>query len=127
MSLSTAIVWVLIFLASGTGAWCRFTLDGLISRHWKRSVPVGTLVINVTGAFVLGVLTDLAAHHGETTPLRIILGTGMMGGFTTFSTANVEVVRLMLSGRKAAGLGLNLVMLMLACTAGVLGLFLGGL
>lgn len=127
MSAPTALIWIGVFFAGGVGAWCRFQLDGLIGRHWRRSIPAGTFTINVLGSFGLGLFTALALHRSELGWLPVVLGTGMMGGFTTFSTANVEVVRLMLSGRRAAGLGLHLATLVVASAAAVLGLVLGDL
>ena len=127
MNITAPLLWRGVFVAGGVGAWCRFRLDGLIARHWSRSVPAGTFTINVLGSFGLGLLTGLAAAYASLAPLTVVLGTGMMGGFTTFSTANVEVVRLMLSGRPGAGIGLDVATLVVAGAAAVLGLFLGGL
>jgi hypothetical protein len=57
--------------------------------------PVGTTVINVTGSFLLGLLGGLALQHGLPTSWHLVLGTGFLGGYTTFITASVETVRLL--------------------------------
>lgn len=123
----TPLLLLLIALAGGAGAWCRFTLDGLIRRRWRSPVPVGTLVINLTGSFALGLLTGVLATHAGPSDLRSILGTGFLGGYTTFSTAAVELATLSRDGRawRAAGLGVAQVLGGLAAAA--LGLALGGL
>lgn len=123
MSLALAVA-----LAGGIGACLRFVVDGLISRRSRRTMPVGTLTINVTGAFVLGLLTSLSAHHAGLGDLGTVLGTGMMGGYTTFSTASVEAVNLAVGqgGRGAVRAGVHAVgMLVLGLLAGWLGLALG--
>ena len=65
-----------------------------MASKWESSFPWGTWVINVTGSFALGVLTGLALHHGLDPHVVSVLGTGICGGYTTFSTFNVESVRL---------------------------------
>lgn len=119
------MTWVLVFLAGGVGSWCRFRFDGLINRAWRRSVPVGTLTINVLGSFLLGLLTGQALTHGGEASLLAVLGTGLMGGFTTFSTATVEVVRLTLAGRGTTAAILHVGMMVLAVVAALLGWAIG--
>lgn len=121
------MTWALMVLAGGIGSWCRFRLDALIGRHWRRSVPVGTLSINVLGSFALGLLTGHAGAHGGAEGVLLVAGTGLLGGFTTFSTANVEVVRLALAGRRAGALALHLSMMVLAVGAAMLGWAVGGI
>lgn len=83
-----------IFIAGGIGAVARFVADGLIRTVLGRNFPWGTLIINTTGSFILGLLVGLVAHQHASTDARLILGTGFCGGFTTFSTASFETVRL---------------------------------
>ncbi len=56
--------------------------------------PVGTLVINVSGSLVLGILTGSALHHGVSAPWLTVAGTGLIGAYTTFSTFTFDAVRL---------------------------------
>jgi CrcB protein len=95
---------LLVALAGGLGASLRFLVDGLVSRVNRLSLPLGTLVINITGSLVLGVLAGLVAHGAAPAWVSTIFGTGMMGGYTTFSTASVEAVNLLRSGRRRRAL-----------------------
>lgn len=99
------VVWV--GLAGGGGAAARFVVDGAIRERVASRVPVGTIFINVTGSFVLGVLTGLVVFHHAPTALTLVVGTGFCGGFTTFSTASFEAVRQLQQGDLGAA-GINL-------------------
>ena len=116
------VLWVA--LAGGVGAVARFMLDGLV-RYRVASFPVGTVLINVTGSFVLGLVTGLTLAHVVPEELRLVVGTGFCGGYTTFSTASFETVRLVEQSRVGAAL-LNGVgtLVVTVCVAG-LGLWLG--
>ena len=116
------VLWVA--LAGGVGAVARFMLDGLV-RSRLASFPVGTVLVNVTGSFVLGLVTGLTLAHVVPEELRLVVGTGFCGGYTTFSTASFETVRLVEQRRVGAAL-LNGVgtLVVTVCVAG-LGLWLG--
>ena len=96
------VLWMA--LAGGLGAVARFVLDGFVRSRVGTSFPVGTVVINVTGSLVLGLVTGLVLAHTVAEPVRLVVGTGFCGGYTTFSTARVETVRLAQSGRHGAAL-----------------------
>lgn len=115
------MTWVLVAVAGGLGAWCRFRLDTLIGRRWPGSVPVGTLAINLLGSLALGLLTGHALTHGGEAAVLFVVGTGLLGGFTTFSTATVEVVRLAMSRRRIAAVVLYVGMMVLCVAAAMLG------
>ena len=110
--------------AGGLGAAARFMLDGALTVRLPRTLPTATLAINVLGSFLLGAVTGWAAGGAEGA-MRGVLGVGFLGGFTTFSTASVEVVRLVRARRPAAAVGLALAMLALSLGAAVLGLAVG--
>ena len=84
---------LLLALAGGLGAAARFALDGAVRTRWPSEFPWGILLINVLGSFLLGFLTGLVLD-GADGAWRLVLGTGFCGGFTTFSTAMVDTVRL---------------------------------
>lgn len=122
---------VLVALAGGLGAVVRFLVDAAIARRVKRpSVPLGTLVINVTGSFLLGLLTGWWSIAAGDPTLRLVLGTGFLGGYTTFSTASVEAARLAREGLQWRAVQLAALMLVssvLGAFAGfALGVVLGG-
>jgi CrcB protein len=84
--MSRSLQLLLVALAGGAGAGARYLLDRLIG--WRGGFPLGILVVNVTGSFTLGVLTGLGAVAGS--EALLILGAGLLGGYTTFSTVSVD-------------------------------------
>lgn len=114
----------LVALAGGVGAALRFLVDGLVTRHVRARVPWGTVVVNVTGSFLLGLLVTTTGD-GD---VRTVLGTGLLGGYTTFSAASVEAVSL--ARHRGTGAALTAtahaaVMLLLSLAAAGAGLWLG--
>lgn len=84
-----------IFCAGGVGAWCRWTLDAILKGFLPAHIPASTFLINLLGSFALGLTTGLSTHVMLADAIYAILaifGVGFLGGFTTFSTALVEVV-----------------------------------
>ncbi|WP_425459332.1 fluoride efflux transporter CrcB [Gryllotalpicola protaetiae] len=121
------MVALLVAVAGGVGAVSRFVLDGVIRSRVASLVPAGTFVINVSGSLLLGFVTGLVLVGAEPTDFRVVLGTGFLGGYTTFSTAMIETVRL-LQQRRWVAAGVNgIAMLLLGLGAAVLGVFLGTL
>jgi CrcB protein len=88
-----------IGLLGGLGAIGRFLLDGAVASRVGRDFPYGTLVVNLSGAFALGVLVGAAV---DDTPYRLA-GTGLVGAFTTFSTWALESHRLGEDGQLRLG------------------------
>jgi len=82
--------WLGIAVLGGTGALGRFVIDARISARSGRDFPYGTLVVNLTGAFVLGLLGGLTLSTTTST----LLGTAAIGSYTTFSTWMLETHRL---------------------------------
>lgn len=96
------VVWVA--LAGGLGAVARFVVDGLVRTKVSASFPLGTVLINVSGSFLLGLVTGLVLARAAPDALRLVVGTGFLGGYTTFSTASFETVRLVEQHRVALAL-----------------------
>jgi CrcB protein len=121
----TAVLLALgVAVAGGVGAACRMVLDGAVKGRVRVPYPLGTTLINVSGSFLLGVVTGAAAGLG---PWAVVLGTGLLGGYTTFSTASYETVRLAQAGRWRAAFMNGIGMLVLALLAAWLGLAIGAL
>jgi CrcB protein len=110
-----AVTALLICVAGGIGAALRLILDGLIRARTTSSYPVGTTVINITGSFLLGLVTGLATSQLVSHQGQLIIGTGLLGGYTTFSTASFETVRL-IEDRRYVAAGLNGLGMLLICT-----------
>jgi CrcB protein len=108
---------VLLGLAGGAGAVARFAVDGAVATRIASEFPFGTLVVNLSGAFALGVLVG-ASVHGDA---YRIAGTGALGGYTTFSTWMFESQRLGEDGE----LRLGAVNLAVSLVAGVVAIWIG--
>lgn len=125
----TPLELVLVAVAGGVGAALRFVLDGVVRARVAQTelgaFPLGTLVINVTGSLVLGVLTGAGQAGVIPGSAVVVLGTGMMGGYTTFSTASVETVQLLRTGKTRLAVLNGLGMLVVSVGAAALGLWLG--
>ncbi|MEV7605276.1 fluoride efflux transporter CrcB [Paenarthrobacter sp. NPDC089322] len=90
---------LLLSLAGGAGAAARFIVDGLVRTRLRTALPWGTILINVSGSLILGFLAGLVMNGQAPGSLQLILGTGFLGGYTTFSTASLETIRLVQSRR----------------------------
>jgi CrcB protein len=95
----TGLVVVGVGLLGGAGAIARFLLDGAVSSRLGRVFPYGTLAVNLTGAFALGMLHGSGAGGDS---LRLV-GIGLIGAYTTFSTWTLESHRLGEDGRLRLG------------------------
>ncbi len=82
--------FILVGCGAAIGAWGRYIVSKWVNRMVNGSFPLATLLINLVGSFILGLLTSTAiAKWGS-----LLLGTGVLGGFTTFSTLNNELAAL---------------------------------
>lgn len=95
---------MLLLLVAGAGAVGVALRYGLSVALGREGFPWVTLAINVTGSLLLGLLLGLTAAHDPRPPVAAVLGTGLLGGFTTFSTFSVEAVDLLREGRTGAAL-----------------------
>jgi fluoride exporter len=88
-------LYLAVAATGALGAPARYLVDLVVSQRRGGVFPWGTFVVNASGAFVLGVVTGLALHHGLSDSARTVLGTGLCGAYTTFSTFGYETVRLL--------------------------------
>ena len=121
------LIFILLAVAGGVGASVRFLVDGLIRANLKTAYPWATTIINISGSLVLGFITGLTIARVLPTDLNIVIGTGFLGGYTTFSTASYETVQLMRQRRYGHALGSGIGMLIGCVAAAMLGLWLGKL
>jgi len=84
------LIWAGVVMIGGTGSVVRFLADGVVAAGTGRDFPFGTLVVNVSGAVILGLLTGLALGRDE----ALLAGTAAVGSYTTFSTWMLETQRL---------------------------------
>jgi fluoride exporter len=113
----SVVVWITAAGLGGVGAILRFVLDGAVSRRIAHQFPYGTLVVNLSGSLILGLITGLAVTGDAAT----LIGAATIGSFTTFSTWMLESQRLTEEGempRAFANLAVSLVLGLLAAALG---------
>lgn len=98
------MILLYVALGSALGGVSRFLLGGFLQTRATTAFPVGTLAVNVTGAFLLGFLTRHFSLGAGTSPeTRALLTVGFCGGYTTFSTFSVETLQLLEQGSWGKG------------------------
>ena len=127
MQLSIFIQTILVGLAGSLGAGTRYLLGRIVAERVSSQIPFGTLLINVTGAFAIGLVFALVSHKLLSPILQTILATGFLGGYTTFSTLCWEGTELIRKGNVARGFCYFASTFVLGLLAVVLGLVLGGI
>lgn len=124
---SAPLVWLVLrvyrtlLVAGGglVGSVARYWIAGWMQNWYGSGFPLGTLVVNLLGSFVVGMVMTFSLERGLISPeLRILLGTGFCGGFTTMSTFSYETMALMQSG-SATGALANIALTLAGCLASV--------
>jgi CrcB protein len=90
--------WLLVIAGAVVGAPLRYLTDRAVQSRHDSVFPWGTLLVNVSGSFVLGLLTGAAAQGAASSHLQLLLGTGLCGALTTYSTFSYETLRLTETG-----------------------------
>jgi len=116
-----------LMMAGGAGAVLRYLIDHLVQRMTGSDVPVGIMVVNLTGSLVLGFLTGSALHHGVSPLWLTVIGTGLIGSYTTFSSFMFDTVGLAEHDQWAWSVANLVANLVLGVGAAALGLALGSL
>jgi fluoride exporter len=114
--------WILIAVGGGLGSVLRYAVQVGVSRLWNHAFPLGTLLVNLTGCILIGLLIGL--FYGAATireEYRLALTVGVLGGFTTFSTFGLESFNLLMERR----LGTALFYVVVSCIAGIVAVWLG--
>jgi len=113
--------FLIVFLGGGFGSACRYGVGMLGVRMLGSSFPYGTLFINIFGSFLMGVVVEFFALKGQLPQsARLLLTTGVIGGFTTFSTFSLETVLLFQRGSTVAAITYVLASVLLGLAALVL-------
>jgi fluoride exporter len=114
--------WWLLFAGGGAGSMLRYVVGLWVEARTGPGFPWGTFAVNVSGCFLIGVIATLADEHAWITPAaRLALVTGVLGGFTTFSTFGLETWELVEDGRAWLALANAVASLVAGLTAVVLG------
>jgi CrcB protein len=117
----------LVALGGASGTAARYQLSQVVPP--VQDVPVGILVVNVVGAFVLGLLLERLLRGPDTgarLDLRLLLGTGFLGGLTTYSALATDTVALLVAGGTGRALAYALGTLVLGLLASLVGIWCGG-
>ncbi len=114
---------VAVAAGSAMGGVLRFVTLLIIQRLWGTSFPLGTMIVNIVGSFLMGMLTIwIMSRTSFSDTVRLMLTTGMLGGFTTFSTFSLDAILLVEKGEMVAfGVyaGLSVGLSLLAVLAGI--------
>ena len=119
---SAVINIIAIAVGAAIGANLRYSLSIWAAQRWGASFPYGTLIVNVIGSFAIGVVLVLATTRlNLSDPARLLIVTGLLGGFTTFSSLSFETYSLITNGSwLAAG-----IYVISSFGLGIAGVFLG--
>lgn len=90
--------WLLVIAGAVVGAPLRYLTDRAVQSRHDSVFPWGTFAVNVTGCLILGLLTGAAAAGAADSHLQLLLGTGLCGALTTYSTFSYETLRLTETG-----------------------------
>jgi len=116
------MIYLLIALCGAGGSILRYLLGGVIQRTSGSGFPIGTMVVNVSGCFLIGILVRQFLNMQLSHDLRALLIVGFCGGFTTFSTFSAETLALIEGGeysRAIAYVLLSVGLCLLATLAGM--------
>lgn len=118
------MIALLVSLAGATGAVARFCIDHAVRSRSKEQprIPWTTIAINISGSFLLGVIAGWVMFRAGSTDVQAIVGSGFLGGYTTFSTASVDTARLLQQGRRrdaAVNASVTVLASVLACSGGL--------
>jgi len=120
--MSFILLWLGVGVLGGVGAISRFLIDGLISLSGGGRFPSGTLVVNLSGALLLGLLVGLGLHGDA----YLLAGTAVLGSYTTFSTWMFESHRLAEDGERPLFWANIVLSLVLGVGAAAVGRIIGG-
>ena len=93
--------WLLVVMGAMVGAPLRYLTDRAVQSRHDSVFPWGTFAVNVTGCLILGMLTGAVAAGAAGSHLQLLLGTGLCGALTTYSTFSYETLRLTETGARA--------------------------
>jgi CrcB protein len=113
--------WLWVFLGGGLGSVARYGCSGLVARHAGETFPWGTLAINVSGCFVIGLFAALTGPDGRwmvAPSFRVFFMLGVCGGYTTFSSFSLQTLSLAQDGEWFKA-GANAVLSMILCLVAV--------
>jgi len=115
------MTWLWVMVGSALGGVARYWLSGVASQHISETFPIGTLIVNVSGSFVIGFFATLTGPDGRIfvgTDARQFVMTGICGGYTTFSSFSLQTLNLARTGETFLA-GANIVLSVILCLVAV--------
>ena len=117
--------YIFIGIGGFLGAICRVFIRNIHIYNFKELIPMNTLIINVTGSFVLALLLTIALDIWKMDEsIRLGIGTGFLGGYTTFSTLCKEAVTLLTKGNYFSAISYMAMSIVLGLTAAYFGIII---
>ena len=114
------LLWVVV--AGGLGSGARYLVGLWAAATFGTAFPIGTLIVNLAGSFLLGFMAPFALTGALSAETRTVVGAGLIGGFTTYSSFNQETIVLFTGGAIGAA-ALNIAATLIGClAAGSIGL-----
>ena len=95
MRIECAVTYLWVALGGAVGATSRFAVAHWASTRWGLAFPWGTLAVNLTGSLMIGLVMTLLLARGADPTYRLVLVTGFLGGYTTFSAFSFETFALL--------------------------------
>lgn len=112
---------LIILMGGGLGSLARWLVSGYVARHWGETFPWGTLFVNVTGSFAIGLLAALTGPEGRflvPASIRQFFMLGLCGGYTTFSSFSLQTLLMAQDGQWGKA-SLNVVGTVVLCLGAV--------
>lgn len=120
-------MWLYVLIGSGLGGLARYLVATGVHRMTGSSFPLGTLVVNVTGSFLIGLILRYAVGSpGLSAEARVFLTVGLCGGYTTFSSFSAETLELLRTGAWSSAAVYVVASVLLSLGATAAGFALGG-
>lgn len=115
--------WAAVVVGGGAGSLCRYIVSLWASARFGAAMPYGTMFVNISGCFIIGLFMTLATERLIVSPYwRLLVSVGFLGGLTTFSSFSYETWRLLLDGeilRAVGNVALNMILGLLATWLGI--------
>jgi CrcB protein len=119
-------MWLWVAVAGAAGALARWAVHGAIGTRAASRLPWGTIVVNLSGSLLLGVVSGLVIAHGVDPDVRTVVGTGFLGSFTTYSAFAYETFALVDDGAVGRALGNVVGSVVFGLAAAAIGLAITG-
>ena len=114
---------IFVFIGAGIGGICRYSIGGIAAKFINSAFPFGTMLINLTGSLLIGLATGLLTKFpSQHSLIQYFIMTGILGGYTTFSSFSLETLRLFQNGEVVYAASYSILSVLLGLGAVFLGM-----